>query len=61
MNYSTEKSMPEAVEKERQFAEFFKTVKATIRQVNVKDTEQKWGAKDYELNEAFTLAQTSVH
>jgi cysteinyl-tRNA synthetase len=39
MNYTTEKSMPEAVEKERQFSEFFKTVKATLRQCNIKDTQ----------------------
>lgn len=39
MNYTTEKSMPEAVEKERQFAEFFKTIKATLRQCNIKETE----------------------
>lgn len=38
MNYTTEKSMPEAVEKERQFSEFFKNVKATLRQCNLKDT-----------------------
>jgi cysteinyl-tRNA synthetase len=31
MNYTTEKSMPEAVEKERQFSEFFKNVKAILR------------------------------
>jgi len=38
MNYTTEKSMPEAVEKERQFGEFFKNVKAILRQCNIKDT-----------------------
>jgi cysteinyl-tRNA synthetase len=38
MNYTTEKSMPEAVEKERQFSEFFKSVKATLRQCNIADT-----------------------
>lgn len=38
MNYSTEKSMPEAVEKERQFTEFFKNVKATLRQCDIKTT-----------------------
>jgi cysteinyl-tRNA synthetase len=61
MNYTTEKSMPEAVEKERQFAQFFKDVKAILRQVNVKDTNQKWGARDYELNEVYTRAQKIVH
>jgi cysteinyl-tRNA synthetase len=54
MNYTTEKSMPEAVEKERQFSEFFKTVKAVLRQVDVKSTVQKWNSKDVELNDLFT-------
>ena len=31
MNYDTKKSMPEAVEKERQFSEFFKSLKAILR------------------------------
>lgn len=61
MNYTTEKSMPEAVEKERQFSEFFKNVKAILRQCNIKTTVQKWSARDYELNEILTKAQTTVH
>lgn len=60
MNYTTEKSMPEAVEKERQFGEFFKNVKAILRQCNIKDTVQKWNEKDYQLNEAFSSVQTIV-
>ena len=61
MNYTTEKSMPEAVEKERQFSQFFKDVKAILRQVNVRDTDQKWAQRDYELNEVYTRAQRVVH
>lgn len=61
MNYTTEKSMPEAVEKERQFSEFFKNVKATLRQCNLKDTLQKWTARDHELNDILTRTQTTVH
>jgi cysteinyl-tRNA synthetase len=38
MNYKTEKSMPEAVEKERQFSEFFKNVKAILRKCDIKST-----------------------
>jgi hypothetical protein len=49
MNYSTEKSMPEAVAKERQFSEFFKNVKAILRLCDVKSTEQKFNKKDEEL------------
>jgi hypothetical protein len=54
MNYTTEKSMPEAVEKERQFSEFFKTLKATLRQCNIAETSQKWSLRDFELNDVFT-------
>ena len=61
MNYTTEKSMPEAVEKERQFSEFFKTVKATLRQCNIKDTQQKSLQRDFDLNDVFTRVQTAVH
>lgn len=39
MNYTTEKAMPEAVEKERQFGEFFKNVKAILRLCDIKSTE----------------------
>lgn len=61
MNYSTEKSMPEAVEKERQFSEFFKNVKAILRQCDIKSTEQKWNTKDYELSTILANAQYNVH
>lgn len=54
MNYTTEKSMPEAVEKERQFSEFFKNVKAILRQVNINETQQKWSPKEYELYHLLT-------
>lgn len=50
MNYSTEKSMPEAIAKERKFNEFFLNVKAFLRQCDIKSTEQKWNTKDYELD-----------
>lgn len=49
MNYDPEKSFPEAVKKEEQFNEFFKNVKATLRQCNIKDTDQKWNEKDESL------------
>jgi len=50
MNYSTEKSLPEAIEKERRFTEFFKNVKAFLRDCDIEKTEQKWNTKDYELD-----------
>jgi cysteinyl-tRNA synthetase len=33
MSYTTEKSLPEAVSKERKFTEFFRTVKAVTRNI----------------------------
>lgn len=38
MNYDAEDSFPEAIKKEKEFAEFFKNVKATLRQCNVNET-----------------------
>jgi cysteinyl-tRNA synthetase len=38
MNYTTEKSFPEAVAKERKFTEFFRTVKSSIRNIEIKNT-----------------------
>ena len=37
MNYSTDKSLPEAVSKERKFTEFFRTVKACIRNSSIRE------------------------
>lgn len=42
MNYDQEKSFQEAIVKEKQFDEFFKTVKAILRQCDIKTTSQKW-------------------
>lgn len=61
MNYKTENSMPEAVAKERQFSEFFKNVKAFLRQCDIKTTNQKWNEKDYELNKALDEKQKGVY
>ncbi|CDW84464.1 cysteinyl-trna synthetase [Stylonychia lemnae] len=61
MNYSTLKSMPEAIEKERKFSEFFKNLKAIMRQCDIQTTEQKWNAKDYELDTLLTQKQVLVH
>lgn len=61
MNYKTENSMPESVEKERQFSEFFKNVKAILRQCDIKTTVQKWNDKDYELNRVFEEKRNGVY
>jgi cysteinyl-tRNA synthetase len=50
MNYTTEKSLPEAVSKEAKFTEFFRTVKAALRNTNIGGNSQKWNAKDEELS-----------
>ena len=61
MNYTTEKSMPEAVAKERRFTEFFRSVKAATRISNLKETSQKWGEADFQLSEALATCQKNVH
>ena len=53
--------MPEAVGRERKFHEFFLNVKAFLRQCDIKDTVQKWNAKDYELDALLTTTTTQVH
>jgi len=61
MNYTTEKSFPEAVNKERKFTEFFRTVKSTIRSIEIKNTSQKWNETDEKLSEALLNAKNQVH
>jgi hypothetical protein len=38
MNYMEENSFPEAVAKEKQFDNFFKVVKSTLRTVDIRNT-----------------------
>ena len=49
MNYSEENTWPEAVAKEKAFNEFFRTVKAHTRNVNIRDSEQRWSERDFAL------------
>ena len=42
MTYSEETSLPEALAKDQQFTEFFRTVKAHTRNVKIKEENQKW-------------------
>ena len=56
MNYTTEKSLPEAVSKERKFTEFFRQVKATTRQTNLQNQIQKWNQVDEQLSQALAKA-----
>jgi cysteinyl-tRNA synthetase len=60
MNYSADNSFPEAIAKEKQFNEFFKNVKATLRQCDIKGTDQSWTPKDKELEKIFFDKQSSV-
>lgn len=50
MDYDPKQPFTEAIEKERQFSEFFKNVKAILRQCNVDKTEQKWTDQEFQLN-----------
>lgn len=56
MNYTTEKSLPEAVSKERKFTEFFRSVKALTRNLKITESEQRWNPTDEALSAALTKA-----
>lgn len=60
MNFSPENSFPEAVAKEKQFDNFFKVVKSTLRQVDIKTTSQKWNEEDRSLQKQLTECKTQV-
>jgi len=51
MNYSTDKSLPQAVALERKFTEFFRNVEAGIRNSTVKANNQRWNANDEKLSD----------
>lgn len=53
MNYSTEKTFPEAVSKEKHFTNFFRNVQAASRNSSVKVNVQKWNDQDEALSEAL--------
>jgi len=61
MNFDPETSMQEAIEKERQFAEFFQQAKAIIRNFDIKKNPQKWNSEDFELNERLRETKEKVH
>jgi cysteinyl-tRNA synthetase len=60
MNYDQDKSFQEAIVKEKQFDEFFKTVKAILRQCDMEKTNQKWTAKDFDLEAKLRAKQATV-
>jgi cysteinyl-tRNA synthetase len=53
MNYTTEKSLPQAINVERKFTEFFRSVKAATRNSTVRQNTQNWKAQDEELSGAL--------
>lgn len=60
MNYSSEKTFPEAIAKERQFTEFFRSVKALTRDIQLRDTAQKWNEADHALSAELTRTRKAV-
>lgn len=60
MNYEMSKSFGEAKSKEAQFDNFFKNVKAVLRQCDIKSTNQKWNKVDRELDELLHEKEFSV-
>lgn len=61
MNYTTEKTFPEAVGKDRQFTEFFRSVKALTRNIEIGKTTQRWEKVDFDLSEALLRTKKAVH
>ena len=60
MNYS-EKSFPEAKAKDRQFSEFFTSVKILQREVDIRSTNQKWLDADFALQAKLAQSQKEIH
>ena len=60
INYS-EKSFPEAKAKDKQFTEFFRSVKIMSREVEIKSTNQNWLQADEQLSEKLSQTQKVVH
>ena len=60
MNYS-ENCFPEAVAKDRQFTEFFRSVKILDKEVKIKSTVQSWNETDRALSDKLAQAQKQVH
>jgi cysteinyl-tRNA synthetase len=61
MNYTTEKTFPEALAKESQFTEFFRNVKALTRNIEIGKTVQKWEDKDFALSAKLLHHKKAVH
>jgi len=61
MNFDPLTSMDEALEKERQFKEFFQQAKAIIRNFDIKKNPQKWNEIDKELNNKLRDVKEKVH
>lgn len=61
MNFDPNTSMTEAVEKERQFSEFFRQAKAIIRNFDIKKNPQKWTDYERELSQKLRETKNKVH
>jgi len=61
MNFDPEKSMTEAIAKEKQFGEFFKNAKGTIRNFDIKKNPQKWETEDRDLDSKLRKTKEKVH
>ena len=59
MNYS-ETTWPEALAKDATFSEFFRTVKAHTRNVQIRNESQKWNERDFALKAELSRAQKAV-
>lgn len=59
MNYSDD-TWGEAVAKEKTFSEFFRSVKAQTRGMNIKDSVQRWSEKDFALQAELDRTKKAV-
>lgn len=61
MNFNPETSMKEAISKEKEFNEFFKSAKASVRNFELKTNPQKWTEEERELTTKLREAKDRIH
>ena len=60
MDYKEEDTWTEALRMEKQFSEFFKSMKDNTKKASVKDATQRWIEADFTLQNEFLARQRSV-
>lgn len=60
MQYSSETSFNEAIAKENDFKNFFRSVGTAIRNIDLKTTNQSWNEKDHALSETLLKSKRAI-